>query len=134
MINYFKSKYKSDFAKSVTLLASGAFIGQSISLFTAPILTRLYSPAEFGIFAVFSAIVSILLLIATGQYEFAITLPKKEENVNAVVYLVWFMGIISSLIIFVLSLGVKTFFLSFFKFMKYDLIIYLIPLAVLIFS
>ncbi|MDO9181457.1 MAG: oligosaccharide flippase family protein, partial [Bacteriovorax sp.] len=59
-----------------------------IPIAISPILTRIYTPEDFGVFALYMAIVSILSVIATGRYEMAIMLPKKDEDVNAIVKLI----------------------------------------------
>ena len=37
--------------KNVTKLAGGTAIGQAVAILAAPVLTRLYSPDDFGVFA-----------------------------------------------------------------------------------
>ncbi len=58
----------------------GSVSAQLILLLISPILTRLFTPDDFGIFALFVAISSILGMIANGRYEFAILLPDKDEE------------------------------------------------------
>ena len=62
-------------------MATGRIIGQTIPILLTPLLTRLYSPAEFGVFAIFVAITAILSLLANGRYNLAIMLPEKNESV-----------------------------------------------------
>ncbi|CZF80178.1 colanic acid exporter [Grimontia celer] len=59
---------------------TGTAVAQAIPIAISPILTRIYSPDEFGLFAIFMAIVSILGVVSTGRYELAIMLPKKDED------------------------------------------------------
>jgi O-antigen/teichoic acid export membrane protein len=47
---------------------------------TAPIITRLYEPADFGLVAVLSSFVGILSILATFRYEMALTLSRNEED------------------------------------------------------
>ena len=75
-----KLKPKSEFAKNVLTLMTGTTIAQAIPIAISPILTRLYSPKDFGIYALFIAIVSILASVINGRYELAIMLPKKDED------------------------------------------------------
>ena len=49
-------------------------------LIILPVLTRLYTPAEFGVLALFISITSIISTVATGRYEMAIMLPDKETD------------------------------------------------------
>ncbi|WP_417656309.1 lipopolysaccharide biosynthesis protein [Pseudidiomarina aestuarii] len=71
---------KGDFAKNIFTLMTGSTIAQAIPLAVSPILTRLYSPEEFGLLALFIAITSIFGAIANGRYELAIMLPADDED------------------------------------------------------
>ena len=51
---------KSEFNRNVLTLASGATIAQLIPILSSPILTRFYTPNEFGLFSLFVAITAIL--------------------------------------------------------------------------
>ncbi|MDW3681727.1 oligosaccharide flippase family protein [Cupriavidus sp. CV2] len=64
------------FLRSVLALVSGTAAGQLILVLATPVLTRLYAPAEFGILAVFTAAMSMILIVSSLRYEFAIPLPK----------------------------------------------------------
>ncbi|MBT1450698.1 oligosaccharide flippase family protein [Glaciecola sp. XM2] len=61
--------FNSRFVKQVSKLASGTALAQIINIVTLPLLTRLYSPSDFGVFAVFLASVAILTSISTLKYE-----------------------------------------------------------------
>ena len=81
----FKKIFRSPFIKSILTLVTGSSIAQAITLLVTPILSRIYSPADFGVFTFFMAIVGAFALIATLRYEIAIMLPKKDqEAVNIV--------------------------------------------------
>jgi len=67
------------FVKKVLVLAGGTTFAQGILVLFSPILTRLYSPEDFGVLAVYVSIVAILAVIASLRYEIAIPLPEKEE-------------------------------------------------------
>jgi lipopolysaccharide exporter len=68
------------FAQSVGMLAGGTALGQGLALAALPILTRLYSPAEFGAFAIYTSIGVFMLAGASLRYESAIPLPRDEES------------------------------------------------------
>ena len=59
---------------------TGTTIAQAIPIAISPILTRIYSPEDFGILALFMAIVMIFGSISNGRYELAIMLPKKDQD------------------------------------------------------
>ncbi len=70
------------FLKNVSIMMTGAAAGQMISLLLSPILTRLYSPQQFGILSVYSAILAILVVVASLRYELALPLTRSEEDAN----------------------------------------------------
>lgn len=71
---------RSDFSQNILTLISGTTIAQFISVAISPILSRLFTPSEFGLFATFSAIVGLLVLFAGARYEGAILLPKEDKE------------------------------------------------------
>ncbi|KZE30264.1 lipopolysaccharide biosynthesis protein [Crenobacter luteus] len=68
------------FARNVATLAGGAAIAQFLPLAASPLLTRLYTPADFGLLSVYVAWLSALAVIATGRYELAIVLPAEAKR------------------------------------------------------
>lgn len=72
---------KGRFARSVTLLAGGSAIGQAITVLVSPILTRLYSPDEFGVLGVYASILGVITVVASLRYEYAI--PLSEDDATA---------------------------------------------------
>lgn len=88
---------QSHFLKSVATLAGGTALAQAIPLLISPILTRLYTPENFGILAVFTAIVSSLSPAVCGKYEVAMVLPKSEsQGVDLLGIALWFAFILST--------------------------------------
>lgn len=59
---------------------TGTGLAQAIPIAITPILTRLYTPEDFGLVALFLACASILSTLATGRYELAITLPDSDKE------------------------------------------------------
>lgn len=68
------------FWQSVGVLASGTALGHGITAATLPILTRMYTPEGFGVYAQFTAVVGILSVAACLRYEIAISLPNKQDD------------------------------------------------------
>lgn len=71
---------KSRFLKSVTILVGGTAGGQLVTILAAPLLTRLYTPEDFGILAVYVAILSLVTVIASLRYELTIPLPDDDYS------------------------------------------------------
>jgi O-antigen/teichoic acid export membrane protein len=100
-----KEQIKSDFRKNLLVMIGGSSIAQAIPILFSILLTRLYTPEEFGEFSNFLAWLSFLLVFMTLKYEMAIILPKKKLiAINLVV-----LCLIISLFFFVLSSVVVVF-------------------------
>jgi len=70
---------KGGFSRNVAKLAAGNVVAQALAIVTVPIITRLYDPAQFGIFSIFVGIVALLAPISTLQYHAAMVLPKDHH-------------------------------------------------------
>lgn len=78
---------KKNILGNILILVSGTTVAQAVPILISPILTRLYTPEEFGVLAIFLALTTTFSTISSGRYEAAIILPEKEEeamNVAAV--------------------------------------------------
>jgi len=75
------------FLKAVSLLAGGTAAAQVITFLALPVLTRLYSPQEFSLLAVFTAILGMGAVIACMRLEVAIPLPEKDEDAASLLIL-----------------------------------------------
>ncbi len=64
---------------SVTLMAGGA-IAQALPLLLGPLLTRLYSPAQFGLYHLFAAVAANLAVVACARYEHALPLARDADE------------------------------------------------------
>ncbi len=108
MIKLFKPK--SEFSRNVLTLMTGTTIAQAIPIGISPILTRIYSPEDFGLFALFLAITNIIGSVANGRYELAIMLPKKDEDAINTAALGFSISSILSLLILILVVIFNDFF------------------------
>jgi|694.fasta_scaffold34117_5 lipopolysaccharide exporter len=104
-INKIISLKKSFYFKNLITLTIGASFAQLIGILVAPILSRLYSPEDYGIFAIFASVVTILSTIFSLRYESKILIPKDENEVTTLLLLILYTTFI---------LGGLFFFLSFF--------------------
>lgn len=71
---------KSNFSRNAAQLAVGNSVAQLISIAMVPIITRLYDPAQYGIFSIFLGVVGILAPMSTLQYHAAIVLPENDHS------------------------------------------------------
>ena len=92
---------KSDFSKNVLTLMSGTTIAQALPIVISPILTRLYSPEHFGLFALYMSILSTLMVMVNGRYELSIVLPKKKSEAINLVVLSFFIVALTTFLAFI---------------------------------
>lgn len=85
------------YEKNILILVGGRVLAQLLPILITPLLTRLYSPNDFGVFSVYLTIVAVLSMISNGRYCLAILLPEKDSDAQKLVA-------ISSILSFLVSL------------------------------
>ena len=66
--------------RSVGLLLSGAALGQAVNFIALPFLTRVYTPAEFNVLALFAALAIICSLGACLGFDLAIPMARSRRD------------------------------------------------------
>ncbi|MBO7495188.1 MAG: oligosaccharide flippase family protein [Salinivirgaceae bacterium] len=94
---------KSGIVKNTSKLLAANIIAQAVGFAVYPILTRLYSPDDFGALNIFLTIGGIATLFATAEYQNSIMLPKNEKSGVACFHIGFIITLIVTLI-FALSI------------------------------
>lgn len=116
--------------KNVFTLFSGNALGILIPIIFSPLLTRLYQPEDFGNFILFVSLIEIGTILATGRYELSILLPTKSSDaLNLLTSILLLVTLVCS-ILFLFSVLIVD--LGFFDENRFDEIIYLTALGVLV--
>ena len=63
-------------------LTGGSMVNYAIPIITTPILARLFTPAEYGDWGIFSSFVTIFTVFICGGFEFAIVESQSEKEKN----------------------------------------------------
>jgi len=95
----------SRFITNVLKLVSGSVLAQALGIILIPIIIRLYTPGDYGVFQLFVSISSIIAVMSCLSYQMAILLPKKDEDaVNIFVLCIALIFLISFItgVIFIL--------------------------------
>lgn len=66
--------------KNILILASGTAGAQILGFLFVPILTRIYTPTEFGLLAIFVALLTVATPLVNLRYVVAIPLPRRKET------------------------------------------------------
>lgn len=104
IITKYKEKLKNNiFFQNIAVVAGGNVTAKLIGIIAAPIITRLYTPEDYGIFSVFLSVVGVVGSLATLRYAVTIPIAKEEklaDNILKLCFLitlslsiVWFIGI-----------------------------------------
>ncbi len=94
----YRNILQSPFLKHVATLSSGTAIAQAIAIGLLPVLTRLYSPEDFGVLTLYISIASLFFIFGSLRYEVMIMLPRTHKSAAQLVRLVFFISIIASFI------------------------------------
>lgn len=90
--------------KGVFIIGSGTALAQGIGVIATPIITRLYAPSDFGLLGVYSSILTILMVIASLRYEYAIPVPKDSSKAANILILCMVLIIVATGILSILFL------------------------------
>ncbi len=113
----------------------GTFIAQLIPILLQPLLKRLFTVEEFGVFDLYFRSVGLLAIIFSLRYEKAIILCKNRSDsatiYTGIIILGFAFFLLTELVLFILnSFGIELLNMP----EEYSLIVYLIPLSALFFS
>ncbi|WP_214036964.1 lipopolysaccharide biosynthesis protein [Methanospirillum sp.] len=97
----------SGFINNTFKLLSGNIVAQILCVILIPIITRLYTPGDYGVFQLFISISSVITIFSCFSYQLAIMLPEEdEESINIValcLILILIVSIISGAILLIIS-------------------------------
>ncbi|MCH8980231.1 MAG: oligosaccharide flippase family protein [Armatimonadetes bacterium] len=82
---------RSGFVKSVLTVATGAGAGQLVAVLVGPILTRLFTKADFGLFGLYALLVSFIAPLAVARFDVALIVPKTKEDANSLLKLCFYV-------------------------------------------
>ncbi len=69
--------------KNGATLLSGTVIAQGIVFLTYPIVARLYTPEDFGMYTLILSYIDIFVILCTGRYEQALMMARNETEIWA---------------------------------------------------
>jgi O-antigen/teichoic acid export membrane protein len=121
----------SDFIRNIITLMAGTTFAQIISLLFLPLLTRLYTPEEFGYLAIYMSTAKILSTVSTGRYELAVMLPKEDKGALNLMFLSMGLVIITALITFIVLLFYKNDLLTLINVNENRNLFFFLPLSIL---
>lgn len=76
----FDALFREGFVRSVGVLVGGTAFAQALMVLVLPLLTRLYTPEDFSVLAVYTSILGIISVAACLRLEIAIPLPQRDDD------------------------------------------------------
>ncbi|WP_210143595.1 oligosaccharide flippase family protein [Staphylococcus sp. GDY8P94P] len=98
------------FFKNVATMMSGTLIGQLIIIITLPIISRIYTPLQFGEYSNIVAIIGILSVLTTLRYDTGIAVTKNKIDRNVLISFTFIINIIISIFILMVLLILNLFY------------------------
>lgn len=89
---------------SLWLLMAG-LLAQALPLLLGPWITRLYSPAEFGLFQLLAVVAANVAVVGCARYEFALPLAQEPNQAQALGALCRWLLLLSTTLAALLGLG-----------------------------
>ena len=72
------------FLRDVAFVSGGTAFAQVFSLAILPLISRLYSPEDFGLYTLYLSMVLYLSLCCSADFESAIVIPDKDTEANRI--------------------------------------------------
>jgi len=72
------------FTKHLRTMVVGSGLAYAIPLLALPVLSRLYSPEQFGVLGSVAAVAALSALFLTLRYELAIMLPQEDHDAEVI--------------------------------------------------
>jgi lipopolysaccharide exporter len=89
---------RGDFFRDTLTIVTGSVFSRLNAILLLPVLSRIFTPEEFGALALFTLIVVTVACIASGGYESAIVLPDNDSDALHLALIAMAFALISSLL------------------------------------
>ena len=120
------------FDRSIMVLASGTIGAQGILVLAAPFLTRIYSPEAFGVLAIYTMLLTLIVSISSLSYQLAIPISQDEEEVPNLAALSLVLVCVSALLTGLLVLAYKRDIAELLNISNFESYLFLLPIGVLL--
>ncbi len=117
--------------KNMAKLTAGTGLAKIIGVLTAPVITRIYLPEDFGVLSIFTSVIALIVPLGTLRYSLALPLPKNDGLATNIAVLSIAILLTISSFTFLLLYFSNELILSFFNVEKLIPFWWLIPVGVI---
>ncbi|MFJ7970213.1 lipopolysaccharide biosynthesis protein [Psychrobacillus sp. NPDC096389] len=122
---------KNKFIKNVITIAKGTAIGQIILFAASPLLSRLYTPEEYGILATYTIFISTLSILSTLKLELSMQTEVDNTKAFFLIKIALYFNMLFSIILLLLFYTFNETLCEVFQIsQEYSWFLYLIPFGV----
>lgn len=121
----------SPFYKNVAWVAGGTAAAQAVTIVSSPVITRLYTPSDYGVLAVFVAILGVMRPLSTLTYSVTIPLAEDEDLAHNVLNLCFLITLTISIFLVAIILVLGDFIAAKFSVPQAAPYFWLLPLCLL---
>ena len=114
------------------MVMSGTAIAQAMGFALMPLISRLYTPDDFGVFGTFNSVAGVLCVGATLQYSQALMLPKRHGQSASLLWAACFSVLSVSMLCLVAVAAFPVAVVGLLKAQHAGYLLWLLPLAVLV--
>lgn len=93
---------KSNFSRNILLVIRGTAFAQLVTIIVSPVLTRIYSPHEYGYQTFFITILGFLSIVGSLKYEQGIPIAENEDEAFNLLYLSILIIVIGTVVLYFL--------------------------------
>lgn len=103
---FINSIKEGSFTKNVLMITGGAVFAQALSVLLSPIITRLYSPEQYGVLTVYVAFLGMINLLGALSYDSAIPIADDDEKAfNVFVLCLLILLFVTSILFFAVAIA-----------------------------
>lgn len=103
---------KGNFVRSVTVLVGGTAFAQMIMVLALPLITRLYTPADFSVLAVYMSLLGFISVAACLRFDVSVPIPELDADAANLLALALLFGVIfsgvASILVFFFPIQIST--------------------------
>lgn len=123
---------QNSFIRSVGVLAGGTALAQFIAMLALPVLTRLYSPEDFSVLAVYVSLLGIISVAATLRFELAIPIAENDNDATNLLALAILSSIVISFVLFFFVLTIPELIVNLLRQPDLQPYLWLLPVGILL--
>ncbi len=90
--------------RGVLIIGTGTALSQILRVLFVPILTRIYPPAIYGTLAIFTSVLSILIVLSTFRYDTPVPMVETDEDAEYLMIISFLITGVATVILLIVTI------------------------------